>query len=468
MSLIDDNSDECCVSPLEWFKVLPTQTTIMKTVNVEQQSLTPLREGAPLVFFVSPATDEYIDLQNTKLYVKCKVTQANGENLRAADVVAPINNLFHSLWKNINFSLGGRMISHSNNMNGYTSTISHLIHDSEESAESERCMQLIYKDTPNQMDVTEAREANYQKKIPGYDLNRVVADNGDVTYTTLPLAGVVGNNGLHQRYLLTKDSQHVEMLGPLRIDLCEQERYLPSGVSMRLELQRQKDAYLLMAPDNSTFKVHIEDAYLLLRKVRPSPGVIVGHSEALAKMPAKYPITRKECKVITIPGGLRSVKRDNIYLGQLPKRVVIAMVDSSAAAGSYSRNPYNFKTFNVNHMQLFTDNEPVHVRPLKPDLHHNSYLHCYETLYRGLNRMDGEKSNIIKRVDWDKGYALFAFDLTPDMDAEDHYALIKHGNLSLNIEFSADLPNAIDVLVYAEFDNIIEITSEGNVQHDYI
>ena len=82
--------------------------------------------------------------------------------------------------------------------------------------------------------------------------------------------------------------------------------------------------------------------------------------------------------------------------------------------------------------------------------------------------MDGEKSSIIKREDWDKGFALFAFDLTPDMDADDHYALIKHGNLRLEIEFAQALERTIEVLVYAEFDNIVEITSDHHVGFDHV
>ena len=101
-----------------------------------------------------------------------------------------------------------------------------------------------------------------------------------------------------------------------------------------------------------------------------------------------------------------------------------------------TENPYNFQHFNINHLQMYVDGEPVRNQPLRPDLASGKYLQCYETLFRGLNRLDGEKGSIIKRSDWDKGYSLFAFDLTPDMDSDDYYALIKHGNLRLDIEFA--------------------------------
>ena len=81
----------------KWFQVLLTQTTIEKSINVEQQSLTSWRDGETIEFFVAASTDEYIDLKDSRLYVKFKVTRAHGTPLEAADVVEPINGLFNSL-----------------------------------------------------------------------------------------------------------------------------------------------------------------------------------------------------------------------------------------------------------------------------------------------------------------------------------------------------------------------------------
>ena len=59
------------------------------------------------------------------------------------------------------------------------------------------------------------------------------------------------------------------------------------------------------------------------------------------------------------------------------------------------------------------------------------------------------------------------FDLTPDYDDEDHHPLIRHGNLRLEINFGTTLSHTINVIVYAEFDNIVEINNNRNIQFDY-
>ena len=271
-----------------------------------------------------------------------------------------------------------------------------------------------------------------------------------------------------KRFLFTTTSKKVGLLGSLRIDMFEQEKYIPSGISMKLRFHRQREPFILMTnADAAKYKIELLEAYLLVRKVKVSPGVALGHEEGLSLKPAQFPITRKETKVTAVSSGVTQFVKDNIFLGQLPKRVVVGLVGTEAYAGSVAKNPFNFSHANVNYMQLYTDGEPVLAKPLRPNFTDGDYLHCYNTLYRGFDKVDGAKSTIIKREEYDKGYALFAFDLTPDYDDGDHFPLIKHGNLRLEITFAQALANPINVIIYAEFDNMVEITGSRHVQMDY-
>ena len=53
------------------------------------------------------------------------------------------------------------------------------------------------------------------------------------------------------------------------------------------------------------------------------------------------------------------------------------------------------------------------------------------------------------------------------MNGDDHHSLIKHGNLRLEIEFEDALPRSINILVYAEFENVLETTADHNILYDY-
>ena len=69
MSIITD-SMECSKSPLELFRVMDTQTAIEDSSTVEYLPISTIRNNAPIEFHVPALSDEYLDLQNSKLYVK--------------------------------------------------------------------------------------------------------------------------------------------------------------------------------------------------------------------------------------------------------------------------------------------------------------------------------------------------------------------------------------------------------------
>ena len=72
------------------------------------------------------------------------------------------------------------------------------------------------------------------------------------------------------------------------------------------------------------------EAILYVRKVKIASSIALGHAAALKQTTAKYPIRRVDCKVLTIPGGFGAFNPDNIFLGRIPKRLVLGLVDAEA------------------------------------------------------------------------------------------------------------------------------------------
>ena len=75
--------------------------------------------------------------------------------------------------------------------------------------------------------------------------------------------------------------------------------------------------------------------------------------------------------------------------------------------------------------------------------------------------------NALSLHDYGRGYTLFGFDLSPDLSDGGHFDLVKHGSLRLEIKFGTALEQSINVIVYAEFDNVLEIDKARNVVFDY-
>jgi len=62
---------------------------------------------------------------------------------------------------------------------------------------------------------------------------------------------------------------------------------------------------------------------------------------------------------------------------------------------------------------------------------------------------------------------LHAFDLTADLGEDDHFSLVRQGNVRLALKFADALANTVTVIAYAEFENVLEIDRDRNVLFDF-
>ena len=236
-----------------------------------------------------------------------------------------------------------------------------------------------------------------------------------------------------------------------------------NGVDIKMRLVRSKDSFNLIGDGH----VKIEDVSLFVRKVKVDPSVQLDHIKGLERMTAKYPVCRVETKVFSIPKGNRMANQENLFLGQLPKRLVIGMIENKAFNGDKEKNPFNFQHFDADYLALHVDGKQVPSKPLTPDFANGLCTRSYALLFTGTGYMGHDRRNQISCEEYAKGFTLFAFDLSADLDDGGHFQLVKQGNLRLELHFETALPETINVIVYAEFDNVIEVDKARNVLFNY-
>jgi len=438
MAFIHAQSCECTKSELDLFIVPPTQTSIESGTLVEYNPISTISQGTPIEFSITGGGQDYLDLASTQLYVRAQIVKANDDAIDNTDHVGPTNLFLHSLFSEVDITLNDTLVTSSNNTYAYRSYLETLLSYGHGAKTTQFTSALYYKDVANHME-----NAN-------------------------PNDDDIENVGFKTRSALTKEGRVVDMLGGIHSDLFFQDRFLPNDVNIKIRLVRNKDAFCLMSSAaGAAFKVRILECKLYVRKVKLSPSVFLAHAKALEVGNAKFPIRRVVCKTFTIPGGNLDATQESLFTGQLPTRIVIGCVDNEAFNGSYKKNPYNFKHMNLSQLKIYLDGQQHSVKPLEMNFAHRQYINAYATLFTGTGKWMRDEGNQISREDFAGGYALYAFDLTADQCEGEHFNLLKQGNVRLDMKFAQALPNTINVIAFAEFENILEIDRSRNVLFDY-
>ena len=261
------------------------------------------------------------------------------------------------------------------------------------------------------------------------------------------------------------------------------DRLLLNMLDLKVVLNRSTDDFCLMDKNAKgsgiSPKVHLTDVVLKIRKVKVDQAVSDGVERMLKQTPALYPIRRVECKILTIPDQLPNIRQDNIFSGLIPNLFVFGLVDVDAANGVYGKNPYNFQHFGVTNVSLTANGQEIPFKQLTlkypkaangkvnpTDDGDLDFDEAYNTLFSGTGKIYSNAGLDITREDYPGGYALYAFDLTPDMcNSSDYFNTVQRGSLTLALTL-AKQDHAIGMVCYGDFENVIRIDAERNAIYD--
>ena len=121
-------------------------------------------------------------------------------------------------------------------------------------------------------------------------------------------------------------------------------------------------------------------------------------------------------------------------------------------------------------MGVYVDGEQIPRKPLFlkfSEAGSQNFIAEFQSLFSGTGKLSNDAGNQINRGDYGSGYTGFCFDLSPDHCSDDHFELTKQGNLRLELHFGQALTNTVNLIIYAEFQNVIEVDASRNVLYDY-
>lgn len=426
-----DNSEEGFDPSLNLFKPPPMNTAIYKKEWVSFRPVSQITKGSPIQFSFAGSSSDYKDLKKMVLYLKVRILKPTGAPITKEDNVGFSNLTLQSLFKQVDLSLQQNNLTSAVGLNySYKAMLDTLLKYDEEPKETQLQSQLYYKDSPGFMDESSC--------IDG------------------------GNLGLLQRSNLTEDGQYMELEGPIYTDITQQDRLLINGVQFDLKLIPNSDAFALMSPTSEQYSFEIGEAILKVCQAKLNPGVLISHAEQLKKSPALYPYMKSDVRSFNIQPGTFAWGMDDIFQGQIPSRVVVALLSSQAYTGNYNKNPFNFQHYSCNYMGFFTDGQSVPGEPITCDYKSGNYVNAYLSTFTGVGKYGLNEGNYISREDYPNGYCIYVFDVS-GRHGREYLDLIKRGHTRLSIRFDQPPQETVTVLVYSSFPAIFQIDESRSV-----
>jgi hypothetical protein len=394
--------------------------------------------NSPITFEISGVPD-YLDLHKNYLKIRFQIRKSDGTAMDNNVEVAPINYISNSFVQQMKIFLNNKLVSESSDTYIYRSYIETLINYS--------------------------KEAKYTYlQLGGWHQDEIVAGQNSVDHVTNP--------GFVKRKALSSQSMTFEVLAPLHADIFNQTNYMLPNINLRLELYRCPNAKVLMKLDNAdetNYQLHIKHIEWNVRVVEVSKTMAIVNEKRLLKEVAKYQLIRSIVKSQPLPTGTQDVRNLEIFNGQQPTSLVIGFIESAAFHGN-DNSPFNFKPFDLEHIQAIVGGRRwPSERPLEMDFRNNILM---ETYFQFLNNSGFgstfQESNGVTIEMYKKHCFFVIFDFRSDENDDDSAVdLIKQGETRIFLRFRTALPVPVHMISYLSFDNVLRIDKGRNAIVDY-
>ena len=411
-------------SNLHLFEEAPVNSSVEKTEWIPYAPQGVIGRNAPLEFDIPGNSAAYIDLNKTRLRVGLRIVTGEGKPVKQEDKVCLANLGLHSLFRQVDIELNQRLITASvGSYYPYKAYLDAILNSQPGDTMGILKNELFHKDSYDQMD-------------------------SDST----------NNIGFDRRYKTTMKGNTVFLEGPIRMDICQQNRLIVNGIRIRLKLYQHEDPFRLMAETNDEYKVEIQYALLRVCQVKLNPTIVVTHEKSISQKPAVYPFWKSDIKAFNIEKGSYSWSADDVYHGNIPSEIRVVLCSGSSFNGNYAENPFNFKNYGLNFAEVMVDGISVPSQALTPNYYNGDYSEAYWTLMSEEPRY----GKCIEMREFLSGYCIYVFRIFGKVGGE-VVPPKKCGHTRVNLKFAKALEESVAVLLYATFPAEIKVDAARNI-----
>ena len=446
---------------LHIFKVPRTDISInecrISTFSPVGKSITPIQ-------FDLPAMQEFVDLSRSYFTIKLKLAMSDGAPIKSTDDLFLVNNLAHSMIKQVGVRLNGTLINPHTDTYPYKAMIETILnYDREDGKTLLRTQGWVnaldlpkewVKTSSSDMDIKVSSWSTNQKN--GFKLLK--AESGRYYNDS--------NSSLLEVHL--KMRPHVE---PFWFPYV-----LKPGVQMQFEFHFHDPKFWTMVADGNTKKIRFTendiDMRFHLARLKLNDSI---YNDLMLKsqnnaQKTVYPVVRSELRTFIWNSDKQlRFEEEDIFNGKVPQRVIVGIVDSKSFNGTKNYYPFSFLKAKIKTIRQLVQGEeyPYETLTLTQDDRYD-----YDGYFRFLQASGAfikSQPNMMREEDWgdDRNCTLFMWNNVGSGNADTGMMNPnKKGNVRIEIEAHSAPDFISTVLVFGEFENLVTIDSMNDVEYN--
>lgn len=237
-------------------------------------------------------------------------------------------------------------------------------------------------------------------------------------------------------------------------------RDFPNGCDIGIHIYKNDDKYFLLhgmkggAFDSNTYKTHMRELKLHIRKVQPNNAVLAANEAKLLKTNAIFPFQNWTMCEANLNAGAKHFTTGTLFAGRVPSKSIYVLVEQGAYKGNVRKNPTLFKNWGVTNFKQKIDGlvAPIdeHVFDWAGDNVRDPYRSVFEN--SGIGSMN--RSNLVTLEAYKNHRFMVVYDNSADGLNFGQYRDKKQlGNVTVELSFKENLPAFLALLCFGITDD---------------
>jgi hypothetical protein len=408
--------------------------------------------------FVIPGKDSFIDLGKSHIYLKLKIvgsgaiatgtqtsptsTPIDVTTAIATSGLSVINNIAHSLFRQIEVSIGGVTITKGDGNYAYKSYIEVLCNATKEAQE------------------TYFHVVGWTKDDASTDTNQMDSNSNGALAT--------------RRNYFTSDGIGEFIMRP-HTGIVTQHKHIIPYTEVIVTLDRHSNPAFFMRCKTHTptagtpFNIEIIQATYEVQRYKATSLFQNDFEQMLKLHPIVYNIKGTQIQTCTIPSSVSNYSIAEFFKGVVPKRIVIFFVATTNYNGSYTTNPFNLDHFKVESMRVMKNGldypYPETLTNFQSTPH--SFMISYHRMMTSLGFDYNDHVISVTPKEYEKGYFFYSFLMTPDQEPGSNLlnnSTTTHpAQIKIEVRFSENLKESIQMMVWSESESSVLIDTVRRV-----